>query len=214
MFVRLSGLCFSYNDSISTLTDVNLTLATGWTGIVGPNGAGKTTLLRLIAGELEPAAGQVNLDPRRGAIRVCPQTVEAMTSEIAAFSSAIDGVARRIHGELRLDSAALSRWPTLSPGERKRWQVGAALGAEPAVLMLDEPTDHLDVEARELLIAGLERFRGVGIIVSHDRALLDRITGYTVRVHEGTARSWRGGYSTPSARGRPRSASITRNTNG
>ena len=42
--------------------------------------------------------------------------------------------------------------------------------------MLDEPTDHLDVEARDLLIAGLERFRGVGIIVSHDRALLDRIT--------------------------------------
>ena len=65
MFVRLSGLCFSYNDSISTLTDVNLTLATGWTGIVGPNGAGKTTLLRLIAGELEPAAGQVR--PRSAA---------------------------------------------------------------------------------------------------------------------------------------------------
>jgi ATPase subunit of ABC transporter with duplicated ATPase domains len=83
----------------------------------------------------------------------------------------------------------------LSPGERKRWQVGAALAAEPAVLMLDEPTDHLDIEARDLLIAGLERFRGVGIIVSHDRALLDRITGYTVRVNDGSARIWRGGYS-------------------
>ena len=118
-----------------------------------------------------------------------------MTPEIAAFARATDGVARRIHGELRLDAAALVRWPTLSPGERKRWQVGAALGAEPAVLMLDEPTDHLDVEARELLIAGLERFRGVGIVVSHDRALLDRITNYTVRVHDGAARIWRGGYS-------------------
>ena len=195
MFVRLSGLSFSCSDSVSTLTDVNLTLAAGWTGIVGPNGAGKTTLLRLIAGELEPASGQVNLDPPRGVIRVCAQTVEAMTAEIAAFAVATEGVTRRIHGELRLDSAALMRWPTLSPGERKRWQVGAALGAEPAVLMLDEPTDHLDVEARELLIAGLERFRGVGIIVSHDRALLDRITGYTVRVHDGGADSWRGGYS-------------------
>lgn len=61
--------------------------------------------------------------------------------------------------------------------------------------MLDEPTDHLDVEARDLLIAGLERFRGVGIIVSHDRALLDRITRYTVRVHDGAAHIWRGGYS-------------------
>ncbi len=195
MFVRLSGLSFSYTDSVSTLSGVTLTLATGWTGVVGPNGTGKTTLLRLIAGELEPAAGHINLDPPRGVIRACAQTVEAMTHEIAAFARATDGIARRIHGELRLDAATLTRWPTLSPGERKRWQVGAALGAEPAVLMLDEPTDHLDVEARELLIAGLERFRGVGIIVSHDRALLDRITSYTVRVHDGSARIWRGGYS-------------------
>jgi ATPase subunit of ABC transporter with duplicated ATPase domains len=195
MFVRLSALSFSYTDSVSTLTGVNLTFATGWTGIVGPNGAGKTTLLRLVAGELEPTAGHVHLDPPHGAIQVCPQTVEAMTPEIAAFARETDGVARRVHGELRLDAAALVRWPTLSPGERKRWQVGAALGAEPAVLMLDEPTDHLDVEARELLIAGLERFRGVGIVVSHDRALLDRITNYTVRVHDGAARIWRGSYS-------------------
>ena len=195
MFVRLSGLSFSYIDSVSTLSDVTLTLAAGWTGVVGSNGAGKTTLLRLIAGELEPTAGHVNLDPPRGVIRACAQTVETMTPEIAAFARATDGVARRIHGELRLDASALARWPTLSPGERKRWQVGAALAAEPAVLMLDEPTDHLDAEARELLIAGLERFRGVGIIVSHDRALLDRITNYTVRVHDGAARIWRGGYS-------------------
>jgi ATPase subunit of ABC transporter with duplicated ATPase domains len=195
MFVRLSGLSFSYTDSVSTLSGVTFTLATGWTGVVGSNGAGKTTMLCIIAGALEPNSGHVYLDPPRGMIRACAQTVETITPEIETLARATDGVARRIHGELRLDADGLARWPTLSPGERKRWQVGAALSAEPAVLMLDEPTDHLDVEARELLIAGLERFRGVGIIVSHDRALLDRITGYTVRVHDGTARIWRGGYS-------------------
>ncbi len=88
MFVRLSGLSFSYTDSVSTLNDVTLTLATGWTGVVGPNGAGKTTLLRLIAGELEPSAGHLNLDPPHGVIRACQQTVEAMTPEIAAFADA------------------------------------------------------------------------------------------------------------------------------
>jgi ATPase subunit of ABC transporter with duplicated ATPase domains len=195
MFVRLSGLSFSYADSVSILSGVTLTLAPGWTGVVGANGNGKTTLLRLISGDLEPRSGHVHLDPPSAAIRVCAQTVETMTPEIASFARTLDGAARRIHGELRLDPVMLSRWVTLSPGERKRWQVGAALAAEPAVLMLDEPTDHLDVEARELLIAGLERFRGVGIVVSHDRALLDRITGYTVRVHDGGARIWRGSYS-------------------
>lgn len=195
MFVRLSGLSFSYIDSLSTLSDVTLTLAAGWTGVVGPNGAGKTTLLRLIASDLEPTAGHLTLDPPRGVIRVCTQTVETITPEIAEFAHATDGVARRTHGELRLDPVALARWATLSPGERKRWQVGAALSAEPAVLMLDEPTDHLDVEARELLIAGLERFRGVGIVVSHDRTLLDRLTANTLRVHDGSARIWRGSYT-------------------
>ncbi len=195
MFVRLSGLSFSFTDSVSILTDVTLTLATGWTGVVGPNGAGKTTLIRLVAGDLEPTLGHVHLDPPRGVIRTCAQTVEAMTPEIAAFARSTDGVARRIHGELSLNASSLPRWPTLSPGERKRWQVGAALGAEPAVLMLDEPTDHLDVEARELLIVGIERFRGVGIVVSHDRAILDRLTSHTIRVHDRAARIWRGSYS-------------------
>lgn len=195
MFVRVSGLSFSYSDSVSILSGVTFALAPGWTGVVGANGCGKTTLLRLISGDLDPTDGHVHLDPPLATIRACPQTVETMTPEIAAFARSTDGLARRIHGELGLDAAALARWPSLSPGERKRWQVGAALAEEPAVLMLDEPTDHLDVEARALLLAGLERFRGIGIVVSHDRTLLERITSYTVRVHDGTARIWRGPYS-------------------
>jgi ATPase subunit of ABC transporter with duplicated ATPase domains len=195
MFVRISDLSFSYADSVSILTEVSFTLAPGWTGIVGANGNGKTTLLRLVSGKLEPTAGHVRLDPPSGTMRICAQTVETITLEIEQFARSTDGVARRSHGELQLEPTTLARWPTLSPGERKRWQVGAALAEEPAVLMLDEPTDHLDVEARELLIGGLERFRGIGIIVSHDRALLDRLTTHTVRVHGGTARIWRGPYT-------------------
>ena len=123
------------------------------------------------------------------------QTVEDLTPEIGRFASSLDGNACRLFGELALRPDDIARWPTLSPGERKRWQVGAALWSDPDVLMLDEPTDHLDLEARDFLIAGLRRFRGIGIVVSHDRAMLDELCAYTVRVDRGTARIWRGAYS-------------------
>ncbi len=195
MFVRLADLTFSYSDSVPILDCVSIQLAPGWTGVVGRNGAGKTTLMRLITGALAPSAGHVRFDPPGARVQLCPQTVETITDEIATFAAAADGVSRRIQGELRLDAGDLSRWPTLSPGERRRWQVGAALAGEPGVLILDEPTDHLDADARELLGGALSRFSGVGIVVSHDRALLDSLTAYTIRVHEGTARLWRGGYT-------------------
>lgn len=196
MFVRLAEVSFSYSDSIPLLRDVSLQLARGWTGIVGSNGAGKTTLIGLITGELEPAQGHVRIDPPSAAasMRVCLQTVESSSPAIDTFARADNGVARRLRGELALEPAALSRWPTLSPGERKRWQVGAALAAEPAILILDEPTDHLDADARSLLLDALGRFRGIGIVVSHDRTLLDRLTSHTVRVNDGSARIWRGAY--------------------
>ena len=194
MYVRLSDLSFSYADSVPILRDVSIQLARGWTGVVGANGAGKTTLLRLITGELEATAGYIQLDPPSLSIAICQQTVEVVTGAIKLFAAATDGASRRIHGELALDAGSLARWPTLSPGERKRWQVGAALAAEPALLVLDEPTDHLDADAREQLVAALKRFRGIGVVVSHDRALLEQLIASTIRVHEGSARIFRGAY--------------------
>src|SRR5215469_16636841 len=194
MFVHLVDLSFSYADSVPILGDVNIQLAPGWTGVVGANGAGKTTLLRLITGELSPTAGHVRLDPPSSSIAICAQTVETLTPAIENFALAAHRVSRRVHGELGLDPGVLPRWPTLSPGERKRWQVGAALAAQTSILILDEPTDHLDADARELLLAALVRFRGIGMVVSHDRTLLEILTTYTVRVHGGSAYILRGAY--------------------
>ncbi len=194
MFVRVANLSFSYSDSIAIIREANFSLSSGWTGIVGANGAGKTTLMRLIAGELHPSSGSIHFDGAATPI-LLRQTVEKLTPAIEHFASSRDGDAYQLFGELALRPDDLARWPTLSPGERKRWQVGAALWTNPAVLMLDEPTDHLDSEARGFLIAGLRRLRGLGIVVSHDRALLDELCGYTIRVERGTAKMWRGAYS-------------------
>jgi ATPase subunit of ABC transporter with duplicated ATPase domains len=192
--VRARRVSFSFRDSVPLLANAEFVLAAGWTGLVGENGAGKSTLLRILAGELAPDAGSLAFEPPGAPVLLCPQRVEELDPAIAAFAADAGGGARRLRDALRLDPGALARWPTLSPGERKRWQVGAALAAEPAVLLLDEPTNHLDGEAIELLATALERFRGVGVLVSHDRALLDRLTAQTLRLHRGEARMYPGPY--------------------
>jgi ATPase subunit of ABC transporter with duplicated ATPase domains len=196
MQILLRGVSFAYRDSVPLLSDVDLRLGPGWTGVVGANGSGKTTLLRLIGRELDPEQGRVQHEPRALSLRLCPQRVDEAAPEIEALAHTQDSVARRLRAELSLRADELSRWPTLSPGERKRWQIGAALAAQPDVLILDEPTNHLDAEARAVLVAVLEGFAGIGVLVSHDRELLDALSHETVRVAHGGATVYRGGYST------------------
>ncbi len=181
--LRLDSVSFSYRDSIPILIDVCCELHAGWTALVAPNGTGKTTLLRLIAGELMPETGSLVSEPRHARIAWCRQSAARLSDEIRGFAELPDGAARRWLGRLELDPADLGRWPTLSPGERRRWQIGAALAAAPDVLLLDEPTDHLDGDARQLLIDVLGRFEGVGLLVSHDRSLLAALAHTTARIH-------------------------------
>ncbi|MBM7116051.1 ATP-binding cassette domain-containing protein [Archangium primigenium] len=193
--IRAHRVAFAFSDAHSLFSDVEFHLAPGWTGLVGANGAGKSTLLRLLSRELNPTEGHLRFEPPSALVRLCPQRVEALTPDVLAFAEASDARARRLLGQLGLDVTALGRWPTLSPGERKRWQVGAALAQEPDVLLLDEPTNHLDAEARDWLLSALRRFRGVGVLVSHDRALLESLTTTTLRVHGGGVRLWPGAYA-------------------
>ena len=146
----------------------------GWTGIVGPNGAGKSTLLRLAIGELEPQSGRVvRLDT---AVYV-PQRTDEPPPGAEEFQYACDPDAFDIRRRLGVGEEWLERWGTLSHGERKRFQIAAALWREPDLLALDEPTNHIDEDARRLLSGALHRFRGVGLLVSHDREFLDDLCG-------------------------------------
>ncbi len=192
--LRLQNLSFSYSDRAPLFRDVTLHLTPGWTGLVGANGSGKTTFLRLVRGELEPQGGQLCCQPAAPRIACCRQRVEALTAEISAFAEAWDRPAQRLRGRLCLDPSDLDRWGKLSPGERKRWQIAAALAAEPDLLLLDEPTNHLDAAARDLLSAALAGFRGIGVLVSHDRRLLNRLTAATLRLAGGGVRLWPGAY--------------------
>jgi len=189
------GLAVAWAASNPILEDVSLRLERGMHGLVGANGAGKTTLLAMLAGELRPHEGRVMLRPRTASVAYCPQRVDELTHDVRAFAERDDALAAELRGRLSLDPRELSRWPTLSPGERKRWQVAAALAREPDLLLLDEPTNHLDAQARSRLLGALRRFDGVGVIVSHDRAVLDELTQTTLRVHACRVTAYPGPYS-------------------
>jgi ATPase subunit of ABC transporter with duplicated ATPase domains len=213
--IHLRGLSYAHTVATPILADVDLDLVadaaahgSSWVGVVGVNGAGKSTLLRLLAGELRPTSGTIDL-LADGPPRAVPQDVDRLTADVEAFAADWDGTAVRLRRRLALDVDDLhggTGWDVLSPGQRKRWQVAAALHDRPDVLLLDEPTNHLDVASRELLVAELERFGGLGLVVSHDRTVLERLTARTLRVHRRTAVLHTGAYADASARWRAEEA--------
>jgi ATPase subunit of ABC transporter with duplicated ATPase domains len=193
--VHLDHVSFRHTSAVTVLDDVTVHLGPGWTGVVGANGAGKTSLLHLVSGTLAPSSGRVTHDPPGAVAAMVPQSVERLERAIVDFATSWEAPAASARGRFGLDPADLDRWPTMSPGERKRWQVAAALATDPDILLLDEPTNHLDAEARRGLVDALRRFDGVGMLVSHDRDLLDQLTVRTLRIDRGSATLWSGGYT-------------------
>ena len=145
--IHFHTLSFQYSSAVPVVSDASFSIGSGWTGIVGANGAGKTTLLRLVDGTLAASSGVVELDPPNALTVRCPQTADEIDGNIAILADAWDGEAHELLGRLDLNRDDLARWSTMSPGERKRWQVGGALYQRPEILLLDEPTNHLDLDA-------------------------------------------------------------------
>ncbi|MHC5005624.1 MAG: ATP-binding cassette domain-containing protein [Planctomycetota bacterium] len=195
--LHLQAVTFGYDTAQTViLSNLTVTFPTGWTGIIGPNGAGKSTLLHLASGRLTPRSGQIT---GGGTAIVCAQRTEEPPPELDAFVRADDAQAHRLRGCLEVDAGWPERWPTLSHGERKRAQVGTALWQRPGLLALDEPTNHVDAPTRDALSAMLRSFRGVGLLVSHDRELLDALCGRCVFLEDGAAAMFTGGYSAATA---------------
>ena len=173
LFVRFHNITFSYPSAVEPLfSDLTLHLPAGWSGIVGANGTGKTTLLRLATGQLAPEAGTIDAPPRTV---YCAQRTDDVPDRFEELIGDQTKVAWSIRDMLGVEDDWLDRWATLSHGERKRAQIAVALWREPDVLAIDEPTNHLDAQAREALANSLRCFKGVGLLVSHDRELLDSL---------------------------------------
>ena len=171
--IRFHNVSFTYDRASHPLI-VNLSVhfSKGWTGIVGANGVGKSTLLKLATGVLTPHRGQLCIPDF--AI-YCEQRTDDAPDRLPDLIHAADKTAFAIKDRMAVEDDWVKRWETLSHGERKRAQIAVALWRKPQVLAVDEPTNHLDREARDLLLAALSTFGGVGILVSHDRELLDTL---------------------------------------
>ncbi|WP_031166172.1 ribosomal protection-like ABC-F family protein [Streptosporangium roseum] len=219
--IVVSNLSFSWPDDTPVFEDLSFTIPAGRTGLVAPNGAGKSTLLRLIAGALRPAAGSVTVE---GVLGYLPQTLPlvgdltvAEVLEVAPVIRALNAIEsgdaseehfttigndwdieERTRAQLdRLglgDVSLTRRLHTLSGGQVVSLGLAAQLLKRPDVLLLDEPTNNLDLDARHKLYDVLGDWNGCLLLVSHDRALLDRMDRIA-ELDQGEIRSYGGNFT-------------------
>jgi ABC transport system ATP-binding/permease protein len=208
LVVEAKKISKSY-DSRPIVDDLTLRIERGdKIGIVGPNGAGKTTLINLLTGLLPPESGTIrfgaNLD-----IVTLDQSRDSLDGERTLADTLTDGrgdtvivggAARHVVGYMKdfLFQAEQARSPvkTLSGGERGRLMLARALAQPSNVLVLDEPTNDLDLETLDLLQEMLTDYPGTLLLVSHDRDFLDRVVTSTI-ASDGDGRwiEYAGGYS-------------------
>ena len=194
-------------------------------GIVGPNGAGKTTLLSLLTGALQPDSGEirlgasldmVTLDQRRESLDPAATLSDTLTGG-RSDSVVVNGQSRHVIGYMKdfLFAPEQARTPVgvLSGGERGRLTLAVALAKPSNLLVLDEPTNDLDLETLELLQEMLGDYPGTVLLVSHDRDFLDRVCT-SVIVSEGDGRwvEYAGGYSDMLAQKGPPTSGLARAT--
>jgi ATP-binding cassette subfamily F protein uup len=176
-------------------------------GIIGPNGAGKTTLVRLLTGDLAPDAGTLKLGSNLAPLYF-DQRRESLDPEATPWRSLVPGGgdslmvgARQRHVVAYLrdflfeDSQARQPVKSLSGGERNRLLLARLFARPSNLLVLDEPTNDLDLETLDLLLEVLDGYRGTLLLVSHDRDFLDRlVTGVIALEGDGRAQEAVGGY--------------------
>ncbi|MFV0514097.1 MAG: ABC-F family ATP-binding cassette domain-containing protein [Jhaorihella sp.] len=221
--IEATGISKAYGDRI-ILRDLSLTVMRGdRVAFVGPNGVGKTTLLKMLLGEVAPDRGRVQLgtnlevavfDQARAQLDPDATLWDSLTNDPGMRVSGrsdqvmVRGQPRHVVGYLKdfLFDDAQARAPvrSLSGGERARLLLARLMARPSNLLVLDEPTNDLDVETLDLLQELLDEYDGTVLLVSHDRDFLDRVATVTVAMEgDGRAAIYAGGWSDYQAQRRP-----------
>jgi ATP-binding cassette subfamily F protein uup len=208
LMIEAKNIAKAY-DGRPIVADFSIRIARGErVGVVGPNGAGKTTLINMLTGGLEPDSGSIilspatalaTLDQRRDSLKEEWTLAEAMTDGRGDFID-VGGERKHVMGYLKdfLFTPEQARTPihVLSGGERGRLMLARALARPSNLLVLDEPTNDLDLETLDLLQEMIADYQGTVILVSHDRDFLDRTVNAVIMAEgDGRFTTYAGGYS-------------------
>ncbi|MCK5875384.1 MAG: ATP-binding cassette domain-containing protein [Alcanivoracaceae bacterium] len=189
-----------YGDSI-ILRDVSFSIRPETRlGLLGPNGAGKSTLIKTLATQLAPLGGKFIVGPELVIGYFHQQQVDALPQDKTAF--ALMQLAQPKWEELQVRKElgrfgfhgddAFAEVKRFSGGEKSRLALALLVQQKPALLLLDEPANHLDLDMREALTMALQEFEGAVVLVSHDRHLLETTVDELVLVANGTVTEWDG----------------------
>ena len=204
--VTIEHLSFAYPGSDTpVLKDVNLTVEAGErVAIVGANGVGKTTLMRCLAGELKPTKGEITWveNAQLGYMPQDPQAEFAEKTDLFTWMSEWraksddDQVVRGTLGRLLFSGDEIRKSVhVLSGGEKGRMIYGKLMLTKPNVMLMDEPTNHMDMETIESLQIGLEKYPGTLIFVSHDREFVGGLATRIIEIKaEGNIVDFKGTY--------------------
>ena len=176
--IQCSSVSFTYPQAAAPLfSDATFTLSKGWTAVLGDNGIGKTTLMRIVTGDLRPDSnhGSIMPDPASVVSAYCEQRIDTSPRNLDAFANDWSQETMAIKRLLNIGDDWPYRYDTLSGGEAKRLQIACTLSVRPDLLILDEPTNHVDEPTRRAVVTALRGYRGIGVIVSHDPELIDAI---------------------------------------
>jgi macrolide transport system ATP-binding/permease protein len=183
------------------LDDIDIDICRGdKIGLVGRNGAGKTTLAKIITGNIDYDKGSIITTRQEINIGYLPQSIaepELYISELGLDTN-ISGEFQRLTSHLgikRVNEWSGERYKNLSGGEKSKLALAAVWAMQPDLVIMDEPTNHMDYQGVEYLIEEIRRFLGAAIIISHDRFFLDQTVSQIAEIENGKLRLYTGNYT-------------------